>query len=385
MFLLILISFSCEKKLDENNVIPEITYPYDFFMNHNGLNRLYTLYKPDNLKEKAPLVFVLHGYTSNNNNIMNYSKMNEIADEYGFMVCYPQGTRNTYTGQTHWNANLKEMSSIADSDFLNDLAIKLQAEYNLSEKNTFACGMSNGGFMSYTLACQLSNRIAAIASVTGTMVTPNLNACNCQHPMPVMQIHGTADPTVPYDGNPQGFVAVEDLVDYWVAFNSCNPTATETAVPDVDMTDGCTADHFVYSGGTNGSSVEHYRVNGGGHTWPGSNPFFSIGVTNQDFSASVEIWRFLSQYTLNQLVSVDEELERGDGFTVFPNPSEGQVALRFNMNVSSTIRVYDAVGKLVFTQTSQSQTVSVDLPEAGIYFLQVETEAGIFTEKLIRN
>ncbi len=169
MFLLILISFSCEKKLDENNVIPEITYPYDFFMSHNGLNRLYTLYKPDNLKEKAPLVFVLHGYTSNNNNIMNYSKMNEIADEYGFMVCYPQGTRNTYTGQTHWNANLKEMSSIADSDFLNDLAIKLQAEYNLSEKNTFACGMSNGGFMSYTLGCEKSDTFKAIASVTGTM------------------------------------------------------------------------------------------------------------------------------------------------------------------------------------------------------------------------
>ena len=72
LFLLILISFSCEKKLNESNVIPEITYPYDFFMNHNGLNRLYTLYKPDNLKEKAPLVFVLHGYTSNNNNIKKY-------------------------------------------------------------------------------------------------------------------------------------------------------------------------------------------------------------------------------------------------------------------------------------------------------------------------
>ena len=160
MFLLILISFSCEKKLDENNVIPEITYPYDFFMN-----------KPDNLKEKAPLVFVLHGYTSNNNNIMNYSKMNEIADEYGFMVCYPQGTRNTYTGQTHWNANLKEMSSIADSDFLNDLAIKLQAEYNLSEKNTFACGMSNGGFMSYNLGCEKSDTFKAIASAVAAVAS----------------------------------------------------------------------------------------------------------------------------------------------------------------------------------------------------------------------
>ena len=70
---------------------------------------MYTLYKPDNLKEKAPLVFVLHGYTSNSTNIMNYSKMNTIADQHGFMVCYPQGTSNLYTGMPHWNANLKEM------------------------------------------------------------------------------------------------------------------------------------------------------------------------------------------------------------------------------------------------------------------------------------
>ena len=133
---LILISFSCEGEISDsdNNFSNEISYPYDFFINHNGLNRMYTLYKPDNLKEKAPLVFVLHGYTSNSTNIMNYSAMNSIADKHGFMVCYPQGTRNYFTGQTHWNANLKEMSSVEDSSFLKDLAKKLQAEYNLSDK-----------------------------------------------------------------------------------------------------------------------------------------------------------------------------------------------------------------------------------------------------------
>ena len=97
LFLLVLISFSCEKNSEENNSTTEITYPYDFFFDHNGVNRLYTLYKPDNLKEKAPLIFVLHGYTSNSTNIMNYSKMNDIADQNGFMVCYPQGTTNIYT------------------------------------------------------------------------------------------------------------------------------------------------------------------------------------------------------------------------------------------------------------------------------------------------
>ena len=217
--LFILLSFSFDKTPEENNYIPEISYPYDFFFEHDGLNRLYTLYKPDNLKEKAPLVFVLHGYTSNNNNIMNYSKMNEIADEYGFMVCYPQGTRNTYTGETHWNANLKEMSSIADSDFLNDLAIKLQAEYNLSEKNTFACGMSNGGFMSYTLGCEKSDTFKAIASVTGTMSGYDWKNCN-PNKVPVLQISGTNDFVVPVDGSMSaaggwgGAPKIQDIMNY---------------------------------------------------------------------------------------------------------------------------------------------------------------------------
>ena len=241
LFLLILISFSCEKKTEENNFIPEITYPYDFFINHNGINRLYTLYKPDNLKEKAPLVFVLHGYTSNSTNIMNYSKMNEIADQNGFMVCYPQGTSNAFTGQTHWNANLKEMSSIADSEFLTDLAKKLQAEFNLSEKNTFACGMSNGGFMSYTLGCERSDTFKAIASITGTMSGYDWNNCN-PNKVPVLQISGTNDMVVPMDGSMSsaggwgGAPKIQDIMNYWGDINECTQTQTQN-LPDSNKTD----------------------------------------------------------------------------------------------------------------------------------------------------
>ncbi len=293
MFLLILISFSCEKKLDENNVIPEITYPYDFFMNHNGLNRLYTLYKPDNLKEKAPLVFVLHGYTSNNNNIMNYSKMNEIADEYGFMVCYPQGTRNTYTGQTHWNANLKEMSSIADSDFLNDLAIKLQAEYNLSEKNTFACGMSNGGFMSYTLGCEKSDTFKAIASVTGTMSGYDWKNCN-PNKVPVLQISGTNDLVVPMDGSMSaaggwgGAPKIQDIMNYWADINECSKSESGN-LPDRDKNDNSYASINKNTECFKNHQVWLYTIHGGGHTWPGA-------WGNMDINASQEIWKFFSRY-----------------------------------------------------------------------------------------
>ena len=293
LFLLILISFSCEKNLEENNSTIEITYPYDFFFNHNGVNRLYTLYKPENLKEKAPLVFVLHGYTSNSTNIMNYSKMNEIADQNGFMVCYPQGTTNIYTGQTHWNANLNEMSSVTDSEFLTDLAKKLQAEFNLSEKNTFACGMSNGGFMSYTLGCERSDTFKAIASITGTMSGYDWNNCN-PNKVPVLQISGTNDMVVPMDGSMSlaggwgGAPKIQDIMNYWGDINECTQTQTQN-LPDSNKTDNSYVNIEKKVDCFNNHQVWFYTVYGGAHTWPGA-------WGNMDINASEEIWDFFSRY-----------------------------------------------------------------------------------------
>ena len=293
LFLLVLISFSCEKNSEENNSTTEITYPYDFFFDHNGVNRLYTLYKPDNLKEKAPLVFVLHGYTSNSTNIMNYSKMNDIADQNGFMVCYPQGTTNIYTGQTHWNANLKEMSSVTDSEFLTDLAKKLQAEFNLSEKNTFACGMSNGGFMSYTLGCERSDTFKAIASITGTMSGYDWNNCN-PNKVPVLQISGTNDMVVPMDGSMSsaggwgGAPKIQDIMNYWGDINECTQIQTQN-LPDSNKTDNSYVSIEKKVDCFNNNQVWFYTVYGGAHTWPGA-------WGNMDINASEEIWDFFSRY-----------------------------------------------------------------------------------------
>ena len=293
LFLLVLISFSCEKNSEENNSATEITYPYDFFFDHNGVNRLYTLYKPDNLKEKAPLVFVLHGYTSNSTNIMNYSRMNDIADQNGFMVCYPQGTTNIYTGQTHWNANLKEMSSVTDSEFLTDLAKKLQAEFNLSEKNTFACGMSNGGFMSYTLGCERSDTFKAIASITGTMSGYDWNNCN-PNKVPVLQISGTNDMVVPMDGSMSsaggwgGAPKIQDIMNYWGDINECTQTQTQN-LPDSNKTDNSYVSIEKKVDCFNNNQVWFYTVYGGAHTWPGA-------WGNMDINASEEIWDFFNRY-----------------------------------------------------------------------------------------
>ena len=188
LLLIILFTYSCDSVDEVDNNQIEISYPLDYLFNHDGINRTYTLYKPNNLQDDAPLIFVLHGYGSNSKNIMGYSQMNDIANRNGFAVCYPQGSINYYTNSTHWNANLKEMSNVNDADFLSKLATFLQAEHNLSKENTFVSGMSNGGFMSYTLACEKSNIFSAIASVTGTMSGYDWRNCNPEKPIPILQL-----------------------------------------------------------------------------------------------------------------------------------------------------------------------------------------------------
>jgi polyhydroxybutyrate depolymerase len=148
--------------------------------------------------------------------------------------------------------------------------------------------------MSYQLACELSDRIAAIASVTGSMNMGWFNSCNPNHPMPIMEIHGTADGNVPY-------ATIPSIMDFWANFNNCNSSAIVTNVLNTSTTDGCTAEHQIWENGNNGSTVEHYKIIGGEHSWPGA--LFPNGVTNQDIDASEKIWEFFSKYDINGLIS----------------------------------------------------------------------------------
>ena len=350
---------------------------------HDGIARSYRLYVPSiyDGTEPVPIVFNLHGYTSNANQQEFYGDFRPISDTANFILVHPDGTEDA-TGTTFWNAFGSPTETVDDVGFISALIDTLAANYNVDLNRIYSTGMSNGGFMSYHLACTLSERITAIASVTGAMIDPAFLSCDPVHPTPAMQIHGTADPTVPYNGS-TGVLGAFESAEYWVAFNNCNPTPVETAVPDVDMTDMCTADHFVYSGGDAGSSVEFYRVNGGAHTWPGTNPFFStLGVTNQDFSASVEIWRFFSQYRLNELVGI-ENGESADGFNVFPNPSNGEMNIRFDNAMDRTIQVQNSLGQTIQEFNSYSKNFSLSLNGSGMFLLTVISEKGIFSRKLI--
>lgn len=346
---------------------------------HDGIQRDYILYVPAiyNAATPVPLVFNLHGYTSNNMAQLFYGEFRPIADTANFILCAPNGTLDGQ-GNRHWDAF--GAGIVDDLGFITALIDHISAQYSIDANRVYSTGMSNGGFMSYDLACFRSERFAAIASVTGTMTLGRLAQCNPAHPTPVMQIHGTADGTVNYNGS-AGISAIEPLVAHWVQFNSCNPAPSITAVPNTSTTDGCTAEHYVYTGGDAGSTVEFYKVIGGGHTWPGAPA--TIGVTNQDFSASKEIWRFFRQYSLASLTGVDEASSL-EPFTIAPNPSTDAFEMRFADAQPRMLTVFGATGQRVMEQRISANSVNLRVAEAGVYFVTVTEGESTSTKRVVK-
>lgn len=338
-----------------------------------GQYRSYRLYVPAIYTGATarPLILNLHGYTSNAQQQQLYSNFMPIADTANFLMVYPNGTYSS--GQRFWNAGISSVL-VDDIGFLSALIDSLDLTYNINLNRVYSTGMSNGGYMSHTLACELSNRITAIASVTGsifnTQYGPN---CHPMRPVPLMQIHGTADPTVPYTGSTSS-MPIDTVVKYWVTKNNCNPTATFSNVPNTSTTDGCTAEHYLYGAGTGGSTVELYKIINGGHTWPGF-PFGGVG-TNLDINASKEIWRFFSKYTLSSLTAINANEAFAKSLVLYPNPANS--TLHFNLENESlaSIEVSDVLGNVVLSENAQTNSIVVENLKSGIYFLSVKAQSG---------
>lgn len=351
-----------------------------------GIYRTYRLYVPAayNGTSARPLVFNIHGYTSNAQSQQLYANFMPIADTANFLVVHPQGTKDN-NNQPFWNAGISSLI-VNDIQFLSNLIDSIKANYNIDLNSVYSCGMSNGGYMSQTLACELSNRIAAIASVTGSIFTTQYGSnCHPTRPVPMMQISGTADGTVPYAGTSSS-MPIDSVVKYWVRYNQCNATPNFSNVPNTNTTDGCTAEHYIYPNGLSNSSVELYKIIGGGHTWPGAP--VNIGVTNQDFSASKEIWRFFRKYKLNQLTNISEQNSSVNSFLVYPNPSENIINLSLtNLDLNDlNYEIHDVFGKLVLSGKLDKTSITTSDLSEGLYWLSIKNQNSIIgSTKFVKN
>jgi polyhydroxybutyrate depolymerase len=263
----------------------------------DGKEREYMVFIPDNYTDANvfPLVIYLHSYGWSAQKGMDYTQLNQVGNIYDFVIAYPSASNN-------WNSGIEDNSGwptpdINDVGYIDALIDNLSERYRIDLQRIYAAGYSNGGFMAYKLACQLSHRIAAIASVGGVISTSVEANCDPLHAMPVLEIHGTEDPWVPLEGD-TGWLSVDQTLGYWSSLNRCSNSDT-TILPDSNPTDGCTVEKISFTSCTDNSSVVYYRVINGGHTWPGAGPpGFSAGKTDQDFSAGEEIWAFFKDYRL---------------------------------------------------------------------------------------
>jgi polyhydroxybutyrate depolymerase len=271
---------------------------------HDGLERTYRLVVPDSYDPAVafPLVLALHGGGGNSRGMCDLKNgMKPLANPEGFLLVCPDGIErhwNDGRGIQTWRAH-KE--GIDDVGFLSALIVKLSEQYNIDQARIYSTGISNGGLMSYRLACEIPHTIRAIASVTASM--PEGLICRPSRSVSVMILNGTDDPLVPYEGGMvslggRDLAVVEstaDTIRFWVEQNGCEPEPSTGIEPDRDPEDEMRVRWEAYRTCKSGAQVVLYTIEGGGHTWPGSTlylPEFIIGGVTGDINGGKVIWAF---------------------------------------------------------------------------------------------
>ena len=270
----------------------------------SGEKREYLLYVPKSYDrtKPTPLVISMHAAMNWPAYQMKITQWNSAAEKNGFIVVYPAGTDPLHLGPKAWFMDgSRSPSTMPDVRFISELIDTLEAQYNIDSTRIYANGMSNGGGMAFALSCTLSDRIAAIGAVSAAQSLPS-TWCTDSTPVPMIAFHGAADPFVPYNGAPVGwlnpnapFPNITTWVANWAQRNRCRPTPVESVV----------ATHVIrreYTNCAENASVVLYTIRGGGHQWPGGKPIpeWIVGPMTHEIDATGLMWAFFREHPLNR-------------------------------------------------------------------------------------
>ncbi|MBI2423300.1 MAG: prolyl oligopeptidase family serine peptidase [Candidatus Hydrogenedentes bacterium] len=284
----------------------------------DGLERLFRIYTPAGLADGAPLVILLHGGTGDmysvvDNRHAGSREWTAIADEERLLLLVPNGiNRDTGEGSgtnQEWNdcRGDSTSSSMADDvEFVRALIDWAVLNHAIDENRVYATGASNGGMMSFRLAIELSDRIAAIAAFIANVAA--VSDCSAPStPVPVFICNGTEDPLVPWEGGGVIYgrsgtvISAPATRDFWIEANGCDPVPVESFdLPDLYPEDDATVHGDRYASGS-GVEVLFYTVQGGGHNIPSlrrSNfPLGIFGSQNRDIEGARHAWEFLKRFS----------------------------------------------------------------------------------------
>jgi polyhydroxybutyrate depolymerase len=262
-----------------------------------GIERTYVLHIPPGYDSTrpTPLVLAFHGIGLNAEEIIRISGFSEQADTTGFVVVYPNGTGE----KPSWNGGhccgVAAINNVDDVGFVRALIEELSTFINIEPSRIYATGFSNGAIMVYRLACELSDRIAAIGPVSATQILEDVQACHPARSVPVIHFHGTADRLNPYAGGATQagfqFISVEDAIQFWVEKNECSD--------QVQRTEAGSIAHDLYAPCSQNSAVELYTIQDGEHAWPGGEAVSpQVGEPTMEISATSLMWEFFDSHPM---------------------------------------------------------------------------------------
>lgn len=345
---------------------------------HDGALRSFNIHVPPNYTTSYayPMVLNFHGYSSNAAQQELYSLMGPVSDTGNFIVVYPEGLSNAwnvgFVGD--YNTTLPD-----DVGFTSKIIDTMATMYSVNLNRVYACGMSNGGYFSYRLACELPEKIAAIASVTGSMTDSMHLYCNPMRKMPMMQIHGTVDPLVPYNGQFNS-MGIENMISFWLNEKGCTTPGDTVQIPNSLANDSSTVEKITYNC-NEGYEFVYFKITNGGHTWPsGAINVPGLGPTNRDISASREIWNFFNRYTKEGGVGIEETEQ--PTVKLYPNPANSILHLEAD-NIFTNAEIYNLLGEKVIVKQLEGLNNNMDITglQHGLYFIKLSNPK---TQKVVK-
>lgn len=372
---------------------------------HQNFTRSYRLYVPAAYTGQAawPLVINYHGYSSDaTTQMFTHSKMNAVADTGHFLIAYPEGriVQDLVFGgaNTGWNVLATYNGNQDDVAFTDSLIDHIHADFNVDATRIHATGSSNGGEMAFYVACELPNRIASVASVSNAMNDSLINSCQMTRPFSTLLMHGTADPYFPWGGIPGWFSSPSVTPSFWASQNNCLSDSIVTELPDLVTSDNSTVTLIEYVGCDQNTEVMFYRVNNGGHGWPGTGPNLpALGNTNRDINASSEIWNFFKRNPHPDIPLGITHTDENFSSTFqlkqnYPNPFNPSTTIEYSLlkNGFVSLTVYNLLGQEVVTlvdakKSAGQYAVRFDAAAltSGIYYYTLKVDGFQQSRKMV--
>ncbi len=355
---------------------------------HDNNYRTFLVHKPpaSPLIDTFSLVIAMHGGLGTAYNMEEMSMLSEKADEANFIVVYPEGTKGGFLNRRTWNAGWccgdASSSNADDVGFINALIDTIISQYTIDTGRIYATGMSNGGFMSFRLACELSHRIAAIAPVSASM---SMIECEPIRAVPIINFHSYLDTNVPYLGGVgSGFSnhhnsPQDSVMNAWANMDTCS-IFNDTILHNEQFT------NIQWNTCSCETEIQYYITQDGGHSWPGGVQTITGDPPSEFLNANDLMWSFFQQYSLDcgTVSAMKENGDKNNNFLLYPNPTKGVVYIDYKeRNNDIRISVYNHFGRIIIKSKNVDAINLINQP-SGIYYIKIQTKHKILTKKIIK-